>query len=195
MDNSESYNGYITLSKLYEVFNETEKSDFYKERAKKIKDGMMSLLYKKASNSSFDAFDYAYNNSSYNRLFFDRIYYPNVLCQIFPILHGVVDPESNMGKHLYFLHTYYAGKTAFSWYNFDRIESNYPHIESLYVALMFKSDKIEIDHYSVNISNEIETAIKEIIKINNRPQNEYYWNVAESGNLLKAIELYMLRSI
>lgn len=139
------------------------------------------------SHEEFKLYDYAYHNSSYDRLFFENIYYPDGLSQIYLILYGLIDANSTRAKHLYAIHSYYSNP---KWYKYE-IEDNYPHMENLEAVLMCDESNFEINGRNLNMEYEIEMAISKILEWETKEIGEYTWNCQEAGNTINAINMYL----
>lgn len=188
MDNAESYMGYQSLGVLYrKIFQEEEKANQYEERANQIKSGMEENLWntKKSTVQEFGLYDYAYHNSSYNRILFDKIYYPDILAQIYPILCGIISPNSERAEQIYFLHSYYSEP---KWFKY---EGEYPHMENLEAVLMCDKQTIQVKSIKVNMEYEIKMAISKILSWEAKHIGDYLWNCQEAGNTINAINMYL----
>lgn len=198
MDNCESYAGYNSLANIYaKIYNNSDKEQLYKNRANLIKQAIENTLWNKEnSNDEFHNYDYAYLNSSYTGLLFDRKYYPYVLAQIYPVLYNIIDVNTEKAQHVYFLHKYYSDWSKDSehfWYTFNHNDDKYPHFESLLVALMYTNTEFEtrVNNYTIDVDYDIEQAIS-IIRSNYRTNNfDYYWNIAERGYMIRILNMYM----
>lgn len=200
MDNCESYGGYNSLSNIYKnVFNNTQKSNFYKQRAEELKESIQEKLWNEnISNPEFSSYDWAYHNESYTGLLIERTYYPYVMCQIYPILYDVVDPDTQRGQHLYYLHSYYSDSArdgSKMWYKYNN-PGGYPHFGSLIVALKYNQTTFDTlqPGYPIDVKYEIEQAISTIREDFNTNSYDYRWDIAERGYLLRGLNMYLNKS-
>ena len=193
MDNTESYAGYEALAYIYkEIYNEPAKETLYNERKELIKTSIETNLWNQNfGDSSFFHYKFALNetDSSYTGLLFNKTYYPFVIGQLYPILNGLISPTSERANHLYFLHNYHSEiqpvmPPTYPWFNFEHNNTDFPHMESLIVALMFNTDNND-RNYQINL------AISNLIYNANPASSSYIWNVAETGYAITAINMYL----
>ena len=97
MDNSEVFAGLGAFIKLAELKGWTENIDNYKEAQNNAKIGILNHLY----NEQAENFYWAMDNEGTGKYKADwNKFYPDALAQIFPILYGVIDKNSDLGKYL-----------------------------------------------------------------------------------------------
>ncbi|MEM2960757.1 MAG: hypothetical protein QXU67_04045 [Candidatus Bathyarchaeia archaeon] len=97
MDNSEAFAGLDAFIKLAELKGWSENLDYYKEAQNNIKLGILNYLYDEQAKNFYWAMD-SEGTGKY-KSDWDK-FYPDALSQIFPILYGVVDKDSDIGKYL-----------------------------------------------------------------------------------------------
>ena len=193
MDNTESYKGYKSLAKIFrEIFEDEENAKKYEERASNIKNSIEKEMWNtnNIEQNEFKLYDFAYKNSSYNGVLFDREYYPHILAQIYPVLYGLIDTNSDRAKQLYFLHSYYSEP---KWFTYP--EHSYPHMENLLFNLKFDNEEININSTTIDIEYERDMAISKILYWETMDVGEYKWNVQEAGNTISAINIYINKNI
>lgn len=95
MDNCEAYRGLDDFAKLLACLGDPQ-AGYFKTRAANIKGGIEKVLWNKRRQVYLPA---------QRRLFRSRFdwgkYYPDATCQIFPVLYGLLRPDSLRALHLY----------------------------------------------------------------------------------------------
>ena len=113
MDNCETFAGFCAAKRLYETAlsflpDAGKKAEEMKQTAEKIQKTVCSALWRE------DHFSVAVNAQKEDLLPFSWTeFYPSATAQLFPILFGVISPDSDKAKKVYEAFCYhYAGKDA-----------------------------------------------------------------------------------
>ena len=186
-------NGYNDLAYIYQnVFQDMDVQK-YEKRAETIKNSIEKNLWNSSKTTvpEFQLYDYAYHNSSYNGVLIDKEYYPHVLAQIYVVLYGLVDANSERGEQIWFLHTKFSEPR---WYVYED-EKKYPHMENLVAALMYDKDKIKVNGEEINIGYAIRMAISKVLYWEAKKVKDYTWNCQEAGNTIIAINMYINKNV
>lgn len=95
MDNCEAWRGLVDFAGLLERLGDPEMI-FFRTKARKIADGIEKELWNPRRLSYRPRKRYFLKPRANWRVF-----YPDAACQIFPVLNGLIRPESARGVHLY----------------------------------------------------------------------------------------------
>ena len=88
MDNCEDYRGLKDWSHLLAVLGNHDQSAIYGEKAELIKKGIMKQFW----DENTDSFAWAVDRDGKKSLASTGQAYPGILCQIYPVTFGVIDP-------------------------------------------------------------------------------------------------------
>jgi hypothetical protein len=98
MDNCEVYKGLSDLASLYQNgFNNPTKAAYYSAHASQALQGIESELWNAAANDYYTNKDEAGGKGTANW----STWYPDATSQLFPVLHGVIDPSGSRAAQLY----------------------------------------------------------------------------------------------
>ena len=168
MDNCEVYRGFKCLAELYDKIGKTTKSARAEDYAMRIKLGIENLLW----NDSGNCYDYALVNSSD----LEKLY-PDAIAQLFPIIFGVIEPESDRAKKLYDDFCNYHP----NWANMpdDNEPDKYPHVLLVKAAIIMG----DLDRASESLKN--------IEKRYRQTGNEHPFLCFESGETALCVKMFM----
>jgi hypothetical protein len=94
MDNCEVYHGFRDLSSLFYALGDTAKGAYYTAAADSSLQGIMTLWV----NDAWSVYKDGTGNLRAPSL---SVWYPDATAQLFPILHGVVQPSSTIAQESY----------------------------------------------------------------------------------------------
>lgn len=95
MDNCEAYRGLADFAGLLKYL-EDEEAGYFKTREESIAQGIEKVLWNPRG------FHYYPCKTGWFRPGVNlKKFYPDAACQVFPVLHGLIDPGSERGTHLY----------------------------------------------------------------------------------------------
>ena len=93
-DVAEVFAGFTAAAYLMDnVFNDSSKAATYRDAGSRIQSAILNLLYDTTGNGLFD---WALDTPSD----LARSWYPDAISQVWPILFGVIDPDSSMARDL-----------------------------------------------------------------------------------------------
>lgn len=101
MDNCEAYKGLMDFAGLLDILGDREAS-YFKGRAEAIAAGIERILWNPFSRCYYPA-KTGWLRPKVNLSNF----YPDASCQIFPVLYGLIKPETRKGSYLYNVFNYY----------------------------------------------------------------------------------------
>jgi hypothetical protein len=112
MDNCENYRGISDLASLFQsAFGDSSGSQWYGTHAAQIKAGIQSALLIPSSNLYYTSVGAAAPNLTK--------WYPDMVAQLYPIVHGVILPSSATAKHIY-------SELNANWPGWDTLSYNNP---------------------------------------------------------------------
>ena len=167
MDNCEVYRGFICLAELYNNINPVKAAQAA-DYAARIKLGIEKFLW----NDSDGCYDYAYlNRSVLTKL------YPDAMAQMFPIIFGVIEPDSARAKQLY--QDFCDNNPTWTAMQGDGISTSFPNVLLVKAAI---------------IMGDLERAgesLKNIDKTYRQTGNEHPFLCFESGETALCVKMFM----